>query len=201
MSCRSMTSLSGRPSPGCRPRMRRCGASMRSASRGPWGPTGNMATKGRTALALRYGAAFGVVVLCIACIAVGAPVAAQPGQITGVVVDATGGVLPGATVTLSGGPSGPQQVQTDARGRFAFTGLALGVYTVSVYLNGFGEAAVHDVAVAGARRGSTPAASCCVPSLFRRAHVSWLLRSNAPASSAGGGTGVSYATNGPWLTS
>ena len=75
--------------------------------------------------------------------------AAQPGQITGVVVDATGGVLPGATVTLSGGPSGPQQVQTDARGWFTFTGLSPGVYTVSVYLNGFGEAAVHDVAVAG----------------------------------------------------
>ena len=30
--------------------------------------------------------------------------AAQAGEITGVVVDATGGVLPGATVTLSGGP-------------------------------------------------------------------------------------------------
>ena len=100
-------------------------------------------------MALRYGAAFGVVVPCIACIAVGAPAAAQLGQITGVVVDATGGVLPGATVTLSGGPSGPQQVQTDVRGWFTFTGVAPGVYTVSVYLNGFGEAAVHDIAVAG----------------------------------------------------
>ena len=32
--------------------------------------------------------------------------AAQAGEITGVIVDATGGVLPGATVTLSGGQSG-----------------------------------------------------------------------------------------------
>ena len=32
------------------------------------------------------------------------PAAAQSGQIAGVVADATGGVLPGAIVTLTGGP-------------------------------------------------------------------------------------------------
>ncbi len=90
-----------------------------------------------------------VVVLCIACIVVGVSAAEQSGQITGVVVDVTDGVLPGVSVRLGGAPSGPQQVQTDARGRFAFTGLSPGVYRVSVYLNGFGEAAVNDVAVAG----------------------------------------------------
>ena len=90
-----------------------------------------------------------VVVLCIACIVVGVSAAEQPGQITGVVLDVTNGVLPGVSVRLGGAPSGPQQVQTDARGRFAFTGLSPGVYRVSVYLNGFGEAAVNDVAVAG----------------------------------------------------
>ena len=75
------------------------------------------------------------------------PAAAQSGQITGVVVDATGGVLPGASVTLRGGPDGAREVQTDASGRFAFTGVAPGVYTVSVFLAGFGAATVEGVAV------------------------------------------------------
>ena len=71
-----------------------------------------------------------------------APVAAQSGQITGVVVNATGGVLPGATVTLVGGPGRPRSAQTDARGRFAVSGLSPGVYTVTVVLHGFGEVTV-----------------------------------------------------------
>ena len=93
----------------------------------------------------RYGAALGLVVFCMAG---GTPAAAQTGQVTGVVVDATGGVLPGTTVTLIGGPDDPRTAQTDARGRFAFTGLAPGVYTVTVFLNGFGEVTVDDIAVA-----------------------------------------------------
>ena len=64
----------------------------------------------------RYGAALGLVVFCMAS---GTPAAAQTGQVTGVVVDATGGVLPGTTVTLIGGPDDPRAAQTDARGRFA----------------------------------------------------------------------------------
>ena len=93
----------------------------------------------------RYGAALGLVVFCMAG---GTPAAAQTGQVTGVVVDATGGVLPGTTVTLIGGPDDPRAAQTDARGRFAFTGLAPGVYTVTVFLNGFGEVTVDDIVVA-----------------------------------------------------
>ena len=46
-------------------------------------------------------AAVGLVVFLPA--AVPLPAAAQSGQITGVVVDTTGGVLPGAGVTLNGG--------------------------------------------------------------------------------------------------
>ena len=46
-------------------------------------------------------AAVGLVVFLPA--AVPLPAEAQSGQITGVVVDATGGVLPGASVTLRGG--------------------------------------------------------------------------------------------------
>ena len=81
-------------------------------------------------------AAAGLLHFCL----VAAPLqaAAQSGEVTGVVVDATGGVLPGATVTLSGGPDGLRETQTDAGGRFVFTGIALGAYAVTVRLSGFG---------------------------------------------------------------
>ena len=96
---------------------------------------------------LRYGMAVGLVMIGLAC-GWPVPVAAQSGQLTSMVVDATGGVLPGASVTLIGGPEGPRLAQTDAQGRFTFTGLSPGVYTVTVFLSGFGEVTVEDVAVA-----------------------------------------------------
>ena len=75
--------------------------------------------------------------------------AAQTGAIAGIVVDATGGVLPGATVMLTGAAGGPTTTQTDAEGRFAFGGLSPGVYAVTVFLSGFGETTVDGVAVGG----------------------------------------------------
>ena len=86
-----------------------------------------------------------VVLFCIIGSATGA--GAQTGEIAGIVVDTTGGVLPGATVTLTGAPASPMIAQTDAEGSFAFTGLSPGVYAVTVSLSGFGEATVHGVAV------------------------------------------------------
>ena len=77
-----------------------------------------------------------------------ASAAGQSGQVTGLVVDATGGVLPGATVTLIGGRDGPRPAVTDAEGRFRFDGLSPGVYTVTVFLSGFGEVTVDGVEVA-----------------------------------------------------
>ena len=74
---------------------------------------------------------------------------AQTGEIRGTVVDATGGVLPGATVTLTGAAFGPTATQTDAEGRFTFGGLSPGVYAVTVFLSGFGETTVDGVAVDG----------------------------------------------------
>ena len=85
-------------------------------------------------------AAVGLVVFLPA--AVPLPAAAQSVQITGVVVDATGGVLPGANVTLRGGPVGLREVQADASGRYTFTGVAPGTYAVTVFLAGFGPATV-----------------------------------------------------------
>ena len=99
-----------------------------------------------TVATIKCAATLGLVV----CVIGGASAAAQSGQITGLVIDATGGVLPGATVTLNGGPDGRREAQTDARGRYALTGVALGVYTVSVFLAGFGAATVEGVAVGAA---------------------------------------------------
>ena len=73
--------------------------------------------------------------------------ASQSGQIAGMVVDATGAVLPGARVRLSGGPDSPRQVQADAGGRFGFTGLVPGTYTVTVSRSGFGTVRLEDVTV------------------------------------------------------
>ena len=83
----------------------------------------------------------------VVCAIGGASAAAQSGQITGLVLDATGGMLPGATVTLSGGPDGLREAKTDASGRFAFTVVAPGTYAVTVFLAGFGPATVEGVAV------------------------------------------------------
>ncbi|MCE2515238.1 MAG: hypothetical protein J4F37_09555 [Acidobacteria bacterium] len=54
-----------------------------------------------------------VVVALALCAAVAPRAAAQPGQLSGVVVDATGAVLPGATVALS--PSTPTTCSTGTR--------------------------------------------------------------------------------------
>ena len=88
-----------------------------------------------------------MVLFCIIGTATGA--GAQTGEIAGIVVDATGGVLPGATVTLTGAPGSPMIAQADAEGSFTFSGLSPGVYTVTVFLNGFREATVDGVAVNG----------------------------------------------------
>ena len=74
--------------------------------------------------------------------------AAQSSAVSGTVADETGAVLPGAIVTLRGGPSGLREAQTDAAGRFDFPGLPPGTYRVSVFLSGFGEVTVDAVVVA-----------------------------------------------------
>lgn len=73
---------------------------------------------------------------------------AQGGSLTGAVVDGTGGVRPGATITLVGGPSTPRRTQTDAEGRFAFAGVSPGLFTLTVSRSGFGEVTVDGVEVA-----------------------------------------------------
>ncbi|MEJ2085263.1 MAG: carboxypeptidase-like regulatory domain-containing protein [Acidobacteriota bacterium] len=78
-------------------------------------------------------------VICISWIVlVAAPATAQEevGSLFGTVTDVEGGLLPGATVTLTG--FGELRVQTaDERGRFRFLGLAPGVWSLEARLDGF----------------------------------------------------------------
>ncbi len=60
----------------------------------------------------------------------------QGGALSGVVVDQTGGVLPGATAELSG-PDATRTIVTDAAGEFRFLDVAPGLYRVHVTLQGF----------------------------------------------------------------
>lgn len=77
------------------------------------------------------------------------PAAAQPGQVRGAVLDETGAVLPGATVTLRG-PDGVRAASTGGAGEYLFENVSDGVYAVTVSLSGFSDATVEDVVVAGA---------------------------------------------------
>jgi hypothetical protein len=61
------------------------------------------------------------------------------GSIIGAVRDASGALLPGATVTITSPaiPGGPVTTVTNAQGNYRFTGLPPGVYQLSVSLQGF----------------------------------------------------------------
>lgn len=68
-----------------------------------------------------------------------APAAAQDtGTISGTVVDASGQLVPGASITLTHeGTSTTRAMTSDERGEFAFRALTAGSYTVKVELTGF----------------------------------------------------------------
>ena len=60
------------------------------------------------------------------------------GQISGRVTDASGGVLPGVTVTIVNDGTGFKDTRvTDAAGVYTFTNLRVGTYSVAAELQGF----------------------------------------------------------------
>jgi len=69
------------------------------------------------------------------------------GTVSGTVKDATGAVIPGATVTLTGENGNAQQVQTGPDGAYTFRGIAPGTYSVSVAFKGFEQSGGVAVAV------------------------------------------------------
>lgn len=74
------------------------------------------------------------------------PVYAQTGSISGSVVDDSGAVVPGATVTLAGPRS--QTTTSGPAGAYRFVTLPAGTYQISVLLSGFAPATRDNVVVA-----------------------------------------------------
>ena len=61
-------------------------------------------------------------------------------SLTGVVTDPSGGVLPGATVTITRKANGQTQTTTtNARGQYLFSQLAPGTWTVTISAKGFAD--------------------------------------------------------------
>jgi len=74
---------------------------------------------------------------------------ATSGTIEGVVSDATGGVLPGATVRLTNAATGfVRDVVTDEEGRYRGLALPLGTYGIAVEMSGFAKGLREDVVLA-----------------------------------------------------
>ena len=90
--------------------------------------------------------AFLAVLLFIA--AVPAEAQAPGGRITGVVRNATGDTIPGATVTITNVQTGATRVVVSGTdGSYEVTGLAPGTYSVSAELSAFGQGVVRNVQV------------------------------------------------------
>ena len=70
---------------------------------------------------------------------------AQTGTVAGAVADASGGVLPGVTVTITSQERGvTRSTVTDVNGRYTFPSLAIGSYTVETSLSGFAPVKLTD---------------------------------------------------------
>ena len=70
----------------------------------------------------------------------------RAGTIFGVVRDSTGAVLPGASVVApEEDTSASRETVADTQGRFEFTLLPIGRYTIKVSLTGFGESETKGV--------------------------------------------------------
>jgi Carboxypeptidase regulatory-like domain len=95
-----------------------------------------------------------IFVLCSLALLLGAPIAqAQTtGSITGLVTDASGAVLPGVTITLTGERliGGAQTQVSDASGTYRFDRLAPGSYNVKFELQGFRTVERPDVRISAA---------------------------------------------------
>src|SRR5512135_1915906 len=79
------------------------------------------------------------VLALVAILAIALPASAQiqRGAIYGTVVDNTGAVLPGVTVTLTSNVKAPQSVVSGSQGEFRFGELDPGTYTLTASLQGF----------------------------------------------------------------
>src|SRR3712207_4932831 len=72
---------------------------------------------------------------------------AASANLRGTVADEFGGLIVGATVTIADASGVQRQTTTDEEGRYAFSGLAPGRYTLSVASSGFATYESPDVEV------------------------------------------------------
>ncbi len=76
-------------------------------------------------------------------------------SLSGSVVDADGGVIPGATVTVKNNATGVViEAVTNSTGQFSFPGLNAGTYTVTVSLTGFKTFVANEVRLISSTPGS-----------------------------------------------
>ena len=69
-------------------------------------------------------------------------------SLSGVVVDAAGGVIPGASVVVLNKATGEKfELTSNEAGAFAVPGIAVGTYTVTVTLQSFKTAVINDVRI------------------------------------------------------
>ena len=92
----------------------------------------------RTLITTRIAAAVGTAVLCLAGAAPASAQAVAGSQVSGVVRDSSGGVLPGVEVTITKTDTGtPRTVFTGPDGSYVFPNLPVGPYRLKVTLQGF----------------------------------------------------------------
>src|SRR5215467_6608249 len=86
----------------------------------------------------------------IACTTIPAFSQAATGGIAGTVKDSTGAVIPGVTVSLSnpGVIGGNQETVTNEQGRYQFTRLVPGTYSVKAELTGFRPSQLNNLNIA-----------------------------------------------------
>jgi hypothetical protein len=105
----------------------------------------------------RYVSCVRVLMLALLLVAGSTPAFAQAtsgSTLSGTVVDADGGVIPGATVTVKNNATGVvTEGVTNSTGQFSFPGLNPGTYTLTVSLTGFKTFVANDVRLIS----STPA--------------------------------------------
>jgi outer membrane receptor protein involved in Fe transport len=91
-----------------------------------------------------------VALLAVLCMAAAATAQTETGRITGTVSDATGGILPGATVTAkSAGTGATRTVTTDNAGQFVFANLPPGPYEITAELSGFNPGTIKGTLTVG----------------------------------------------------
>jgi hypothetical protein len=84
-------------------------------------------------------------------------------QITGTVTDSSGGVIPGAQVTLTNDATGtPRVVQTNGDGLYAFPALVPGSYTVKAQAKGFQPKQITGIVLHAGDTRAIPALSLAV---------------------------------------